>query len=80
MEEYTTQLVIILENEMRNVINLAKIESVEHECITKDIMWENYHNVKHLKNLIHKKAEKVNPITHERLQKLWEEMEEALGI
>lgn len=80
MEEYITQLIIILENEMKNVIDLAKVESMEHECITKDIMWEDYHNAKHLKHLVYKKAEKINPVVDEQIQRLWEEMEEALDI
>lgn len=80
MEEYITQLIIILENEMKNVIDLAKVESIEHEGIISDVMWENYHNAKHLKYLIYKKAENINPIAHERIQKLWEEMEEALEV
>lgn len=80
MEEYVTQLVIILENEIRNVIELAKAESIEHDGITNDIMWEDYHNAKHLKHLIYEKAEKINPVADERIQRLWEEMEEALDI
>lgn len=75
MNDYNSILVTILQNKMIEAKNLYVLETIEHNCIIKDMMWEAYHDAKHLKDLVHERIKDAEPLQHKQMQDMWADME-----